>query len=158
MRTPAFRVHANAGLRIKVGASGCPLPRLPTPTLMKRFRFICLPRRPSASPRAHVVGACSQPSGPRPRVSPGAGTPPGAHGAWMSTGTATQGAPPVSSPRLRKPASRSCSASAGSATGGAPCVAYCNVICFAPCAPGVVPALRGLNAGARAAGLLRYLG
>ncbi|MBR2804916.1 MAG: hypothetical protein IKE20_07235, partial [Eggerthellaceae bacterium] len=60
--------------------------------------------------------------------------------------------------RLRKPASRSCSAGTGSVTGGVPCVAYWNVIGFAPCAPGVVPALRGLHAGARAAGLLRYLG
>ena len=85
--------------------------------------FIRLPRLPSLPPCAHVVGACPQPSGPRPRITPGAVTPPGAHGAWKSTGAATQALPPASSPRLRKPASRSCSAGTGSATGGRACVA-----------------------------------
>ena len=122
MRTIAFRTHADAGLRLRLAPNG-PLPRLATIPRMKRFRLICLPHRPSLTPCAHVVGACPQPSGPRPRITPGAVTPPGAHGAWKSTGAATQALPPVSSPRLRKPASRSCSAGTGSATGGRACVA-----------------------------------
>lgn len=73
-------------------------------------------------------------SAPRALLRGGSVKPLGAHGAGKSPGTARRGKRCASSPRLRKPASRSCSAASGSATHRLPRLASGSVIGCAMCA------------------------
>jgi len=107
-------------------------------------------------PPANVASLVRNPPA-RAAVCPGAFVPPAGHGAWKVSRDAHAGHAPASSPRLRKPASRSCSASTGSAARACPAWATATST-GAPWPAGGTPAVQPCQPASRAGELLRYLG